>query len=163
MEAREPSAVSTSNAIKAQRSLRISLGDFEQHAKLQEIFDTEEFEITEIKEQILSLNARLKGVNPEAIEDKVQATSIVIAADKQVKDRFYFSGLKVWRSTSGLSHASLPAISVLLEHGPDGMRTSRITIVAGFAVAAIENMEFLLNAVSSASADLAVARGFRSQ
>ena len=151
------------NDIKAQRSLRISLGDFRQHSRLQKLFDTEEFDVTEIEKQILSLNARLKGVSPEAIEDEVQATSIVTAADGQVRDRFYFSGLQVWRSTSGLSHASLPAISVLLERRPDGMRTSRMTFVAGFAVAAIENMEFLLNSASSASADLALARQSRTQ
>ena len=151
------------NAIKAQRSLRVSLGDFQQHGSLQKLFGSAELNVAEIEEQIRVLNAQLIGLKLEAIDDEVQTTSIVMAADRQVGDRLYFSGVQVWRSTSGLSHASLPAISVLLERSPDGTRTSRMTFVAGFAVTAIENMEFLLNSVSTASADLAATRRRRTK
>lgn len=146
------------NAIKAQRLLRIHLSDFQQHAKLQRLFGSTEINVADIEERIRALNSKLKGLKTEAIDDEIQTTAIVIAADREVNHRYFFNGVKVWRSTSGLSHASSPAISLLLERSPDGTRTSRMTLVAGFAVAAIENMEFLLDKFSSGSVDPSFAR-----
>lgn len=142
------------NDIKAQRSLRITLRDFEQHGRLQKLVGSREFDIEDIQESIRTLNLKLRGLDAEAIDDEVQLTSVVIAADQQVSKRHYFNGAMVWRATSGLSHASLPAISVLLERGPDSMRTSRATFVAGFSVVAIENLESLIDVVRRASKEL---------
>jgi hypothetical protein len=110
---------------------------------------------------IRDANTRLRGLEAEAIDDQLQSTGIINAVDGFVGKRRSFSGLKVWRATSGLSHASQPAISVLLERAPDGTRTSRVTFVAGFALTAIENIEHLLNRVAELSRLLPARRSER--
>lgn len=144
--------------VKAQRTLRISLNDFQQHARLQNEFGSYEYDTLDLEEMIREANERLIGLKAEAIDGQLQTTSIILAVDTHVATRHFFSGAQIWRATSGLSHASQPAISVLLERAPDGTRTSRMTFIAGFAIVAMENIEFLLSLVAEASTQFRTSR-----
>ncbi|QAV69230.1 hypothetical protein ESZ53_01490 [Salinibacterium sp. UTAS2018] len=135
------------NDVRAQRSLRVTLNDFQQHAALQNAFGSYEFDVPDLEQMIRDANTKLRGLQTEAIDDQLQSTGIINAVDGFVGERRFFSGIQVWRATSGLSHASQLALSVLLERAPDGTRTSRMTFVAGFALTAIENIEHLLDRV----------------
>lgn len=146
------------NDIRAQRSLRVNLSDFQQHAALQNAFGSYEFDVPDLEQMIRDANTSLRGLETEAIDDQLQSTGIVNAVDGFVGKRRFFSGLQVWRATSGLSHASQPALSVLLERAPDGTRTSRMTFVAGFALTAIENVEHLIDRVVELSQPLPAGR-----
>ncbi|WP_028279806.1 hypothetical protein [Arthrobacter sp. H5] len=89
------------NDVRAQRSLRVTLNDFQQHATLQKVFGSYEFDVPDLEQMIRDANTRLRGLQAEAIDDRLQSTAIVNAVDGFVVKRRFFSGLQVWRATSG--------------------------------------------------------------
>jgi hypothetical protein len=68
-----------------------------------------------------------------------------------VPKRNSFTGLQVWKSCSGLSHANSAVLRLILErkfagdvqNGKLFRFTSRMTILGGFLTAGVENLETL--------------------
>lgn len=147
------------NNKKASLSLRMSLQNFKSFRSLGAAFSSSDFG-ADIDTTIRSLHNSLRGLEPDAIDKPVQAANVIMAVDGYANPRAsFFTGLQVWRSTSGIVHANAPVMAALLERHPDGpnpgdpaTRTSRLTFTVGFIETAVENIETLLKLYGSSSA-----------
>jgi len=115
-----------------------------------------------VQKRLLELQ---RGINTYKNHDLTQhatTTDVVREADKVLeRRRTFFNGLQTWKACSGIAHANSAVLNSVLERQPTGesdaigqtfILTSRITFVAGFLLAAVENLEALLDMYEAACA-----------
>jgi len=141
------------NQQKVSKALRLTRQDHESLATMMRALGGPTAGVEAAVVALRAEHERLTGVTSADFEQEVQATNTVMAADAVVGRRpGLFTGLQVWRATSGLAHASAPAMVALLERDADGMRTPRLTFLAAFLQVAIENLEGLHGRYTSLAA-----------
>jgi len=141
------------NQQKVSKALRLTRQDHESLATMMRSLGGPTAGVDTAITALRAEHDRLTGVESADFEQEVQATNTVTAADTVVGPRpGLFTGLQVWRATSGLAHASAPAMVALLERDADGMRTPRLAFLAAFLQVAIENLEGLHGRYTSLAA-----------
>lgn len=141
------------NQPKVSKALRLTRQDHESLATMMRSLGGPTSGVEAAVAALRAEHDRLTGVASADFEREVQATNSVMAADAVVGRRpGLFTGLQVWRATSGLAHASAPSMVALLERDVDGMRTPRLTFLAAFLQVAIENLEALHGRYTSLAA-----------
>lgn len=134
--------------------IRFTYGNYESLESLGRVLDPSDgHDYERTKKRLRELRDQLGAYRHKDLSKRVEYTTLVAEADKTIRSRTYFNGLQVWKSCSGVAHANPSVIGVLLERVPTGehdergvtmMMTSRITFIAGFIMAAVENLEALI-------------------
>lgn len=131
----------------ASRTLRMARQDQANASRLFSSLGAVVWDTSEMQKLVRERHEALRGIEQADLCKAVQATNTITAVDKKIEHRAGFTGLQVWRGTSGLTHGSSAAMIFLLERSPDGTRTSRMWLSVAFLEAAIENTEALLTRV----------------
>lgn len=131
----------------ASRTLRMARADQDNARQLFETLGVSAWDTSEMQRLVRERHEALSGIESTDLDKSVQATNTISAAEKHFGRRAAFTGLHVWRATSGLTHGSPAAMVALLERAPDGTRTSRMVWSVAFLETAIENVEVLLTRV----------------
>lgn len=145
----------------ASRTLRMAHADQANARQLFETLGVSVWDTEQMQRLVRERHKALSGIKRSDLDKAVQATNTIAAVDAHFGSRAGFTGLHVWRATSGLTHGSPAAMVALLERAPDGTRTSRIVWSVAFLEAAIENIEALLARVEDLRCVLPRARGAR--
>jgi len=146
----------------ASRTLRMARVDQENAHQLFQVLGLSVWDTDGMERLVHERHDALSGIEASDLEKAVQATNTIAAVEHYFGSRAGFTGLHVWRATSGLTHGSPAAMVALLERAPDGTRTSRIGWSVAFLETAVENLEMLLTRIEDLRCSRPGARGAQS-
>lgn len=144
-------------------SLRLTFENNEDLEGLVKVLKPSEWkDCDKVQKRLLELQQGINSYKNHDITQRATTTDVVREADKILDGkRKLFNGLQTWKACSGVAHANSAVLNSVLERQPTGegdaigqtfILTSRITFIAGFLLAAIENLEALLEMYEAACA-----------